>query len=94
MLTSLPLQIFVYFGMWWDVAYWLLSVAIFVYKGQYALAFAVNSCYTSMNYALILRLAAAGFMLPYPTSNYAVEFVFVFLYLLVEPARLFLGASC
>lgn len=38
MLTSLPLQIFVYFGMWWDVAYWLLSVAVFVYKGQYALA--------------------------------------------------------
>jgi hypothetical protein len=56
------------------------------------------------SYKLLLRLlavfsvmsflGAAGFMLPYPTANYAVEFVFVFLYLRVEPARLFLGACC
>lgn len=33
-LTSLPLQVFIYFGGWWDVLFWLISILVFVYKGE------------------------------------------------------------
>lgn len=32
-LTSLTLQIFVFFGIWWDVFYYILNILVFVYKG-------------------------------------------------------------
>ena len=32
-LTSLALQIFIFFGGWWDVAYYILNILVFVYKG-------------------------------------------------------------
>lgn len=32
-LTSLPLQIFIYFGGWWDVLFWLVTTAVCIYKG-------------------------------------------------------------
>ncbi len=64
MLTSLPLQIFIFFGGWWDVLFWVLSILVFVYK---------------------------GLVLPYPDGRFAAEFTFQWLWLLVEPARLFLG---
>lgn len=65
MLTSLPLQVFIYFGGWWDALFWVLSVALFTYK---------------------------GLVLPYPPGRFAAEFTFQWLWLLVEPGRLFLGA--
>jgi hypothetical protein len=34
-LTSLPLQIFIYFGGWWDLLFWVLSTLVFVYKGEW-----------------------------------------------------------
>lgn len=36
-LTSLPLQIFIYFGGWWDVLFWVLSILVFIYKGAVVL---------------------------------------------------------
>jgi hypothetical protein len=33
-LTSLPLQVFIYFGGWWDVLFWVISILVFVYKGE------------------------------------------------------------
>ncbi|GBF88318.1 transmembrane protein [Raphidocelis subcapitata] len=65
-LTSLPLQVFIYFGGWWDALFWVLSVALFIYK---------------------------GLALPYPPGRFAAEFTFVWLWLLVEPGRLFLGSK-
>jgi len=32
-LTSLTLQIFIFFGAWWDVFYYVLNILVFVYKG-------------------------------------------------------------
>ncbi len=32
-LTSLSLQIFLFFGSWWDVFYYVLNILVFVYKG-------------------------------------------------------------
>lgn len=32
-LTSLPLEIFFYFGGWWDAFYWLVLLAVYIYKG-------------------------------------------------------------
>lgn len=32
-LTSLALQVFIYFGAWWDVFYYVLNILVFVYKG-------------------------------------------------------------
>ncbi|GFR49327.1 hypothetical protein Agub_g11353 [Astrephomene gubernaculifera] len=32
-LTSLGFQIFIFFGGWWDVAYYILNILVFVYKG-------------------------------------------------------------
>ena len=32
-LTSLPLQVFLYFGGWWDVLFWISNIAVFIYKG-------------------------------------------------------------
>lgn len=64
-LTSLPLQVFLYFGGWWDALFWLASLAVFIYKGS---------------------------ALPFPPGRFAAEFVFLWLWLLVEPSRLFLGA--
>lgn len=66
MLASLPLEIFLVFGGWWDVLFWLVSIAVFIYK---------------------------GIILPYPNSNFAVEFTFQWLYVLVEPVRLLLGSK-
>lgn len=34
MLTSLPLQVFLYFGGWWDVLFWIISIIVFIYKGK------------------------------------------------------------
>jgi hypothetical protein len=31
--TSLVLQVLLYFGGWWDTIFWVLSVALFIYKG-------------------------------------------------------------
>ncbi len=33
-LTSLGLQVFVYFGGWWAVVYYIINILIFVYKGE------------------------------------------------------------
>jgi len=66
-LTSLPLQVFLYFGGWWDVLFWVLSILVFVFK---------------------------GLNLPYPDGRFAAEFVFQWVWLLVEPVRLFLGEGC
>eukprot|EP00878_Enallax_costatus_P024538 GHUV01026191.1.p1 GENE.GHUV01026191.1~~GHUV01026191.1.p1 ORF type:complete len:112 (+),score=27.33 GHUV01026191.1:288-623(+) len=65
-LTSLPLEIFLYFGGWWDFFFWILSILIFIYKGN---------------------------TLPYPQQKFAAEFVVQWLFLLVEPTRLFLGSK-
>eukprot|EP00899_Mesostigma_viride_P025329 jgi/Mesvir1/5981/Mv00735-RA.1 len=65
-LTSLPLEILFYFGRWYDVFWWFLTLAIFIYKGR---------------------------QLPYPDKSFAMEFIFLWLYLLVEPVRLFLGSK-
>lgn len=32
-LTSLGFQIFIFFGGWWDVIYYILNILVFVYKG-------------------------------------------------------------
>jgi hypothetical protein len=64
-LTSLPLQIALYFGGWWSAAFWLATAALFVFK---------------------------GLTLPYPRGRFAAEFAFVWLWVLVEPARIFVGA--
>lgn len=32
-LTSLTLQILVFFSIWWNVAYYVLNILVFVYKG-------------------------------------------------------------
>ena len=64
-LTSLPLEILLYFGGWYDVIFWLIELLVFIYK---------------------------GFELPYTKSAFGIEFSFVFLYLVIEPIRLFLGA--
>jgi transmembrane protein 216 len=29
----LTLEIFIYFGGWWDVLFWVISILVFVYKG-------------------------------------------------------------
>jgi len=62
-LTSLPLQMLVFFGGWWDGFFWLVTLAVFIFKGV---------------------------SLPYGSRSFAAEFTFHFLWLLVEPARLFL----
>lgn len=64
-LTSLALQIFIFFGGWWDVAYYILNILVFVYK---------------------------GLNLPYPTRNFAMEFSFAWLWVLIEVPRLFLAS--
>ena len=32
-LTSLPLEILYYFGGWYDVFFWVLTLLVFIYKG-------------------------------------------------------------
>lgn len=34
-LTSLWLQVFIYFGAWWDVFYYVINILVFVYKGAW-----------------------------------------------------------
>ncbi|GFH30810.1 uncharacterized protein HaLaN_29732 [Haematococcus lacustris] len=63
-LTSLPLQVFIFFGGWWDVLYFVLNILTFVYKGV---------------------------TLPYPQRNYVLEFLFAWLWVLIDAPRLFLG---
>lgn len=108
-LTSLPLQIFIFFGGWWDIMFWLISIAVFIYKGA-AAAGAVQCgnralharghagrdwrALTSLRHACPaspVRRCMPGMTLPYPEGRYAAEFVFLWLWLLMEPARLFLG---
>lgn len=55
-----------YFGGWWDVLFWVISILVFVYKGV---------------------------TLPYPQHRFAAEFAIQWLFLLVEPSRLFLGSK-
>ena len=33
-LTSLTLEVFVYFGGWWDVFYFIVNIIVFVWKGE------------------------------------------------------------
>ena len=33
-LTSLTLEVFVYFGGWWDVFYYIVNIIVFVWKGE------------------------------------------------------------
>lgn len=63
---SLTLEIFLYFGKLWDVAFWVLSFLVMCWK---------------------------GYNLPYPDDAYETEFALLFVYLLIEPARLFLGSK-
>lgn len=35
-LTSLPLEVFIFFGIWWDVFYYILNILVFIYKGACA----------------------------------------------------------
>jgi hypothetical protein len=32
-----------------------------------------------------------GYTLPYPSNNFAIEFTFIWLFLVIEPIRVFLG---
>ncbi|GIL83104.1 hypothetical protein Vretimale_11404 [Volvox reticuliferus] len=65
-LTSLGFQIFIFFGGWWDVAYYILNILVFIYK---------------------------GLQLPYPGRNFAMEFSFSWLWILIEAPRLFLASK-
>ncbi|KXZ56115.1 hypothetical protein GPECTOR_2g998 [Gonium pectorale] len=58
--------IFIYFGGWWDVVYYILNILVFVYKGV---------------------------QLPYPNRNFAMEFSFSWLWILIEVPRLFLASK-
>lgn len=34
-LTSLPLQVLLYFGTWWSAIYWVITILIFIWKGEH-----------------------------------------------------------
>jgi hypothetical protein len=112
MLTSLPLQVFLYFGGWWDALFWVVSIAVFVYKGVRArlsvaqpdaVRSSIAAAHPCCGHGCVTRRASSacaqplaphtGMNLPYPRGRFEAEFTFQFLWLLVEPPRLFLGAQ-
>lgn len=58
-LTSLPLQVFIYFGGWWDVLFWVISILVFVYKGELHLCVEGPAKLLVYLYGLVSRHAAA-----------------------------------
>jgi transmembrane protein 216 len=112
MLTSLPLQVLLFFGGWWDVLAWLVGIAVFVYKGARApprgghagsaaapADAAMARAHTEAARAAAATTAAAaphrtaGLNLPYPAGRFGAEFALQWLWLLVEPPRLFLASK-
>ena len=84
-LTSLSLQVFIYFGAWYDLFYWVLNILVFVYKGEWAgrliqLPSALPCCSPH----------SLGTQLPYPSSNFALEFSFSWIWPLVAIPSLYL----
>ncbi|GAX77664.1 hypothetical protein CEUSTIGMA_g5107.t1 [Chlamydomonas eustigma] len=58
-LTSLTLQIFLYFGGWWDVFYYVLNILVFVYKG-------LTLPYPTRNFAMEFSFAWLWFIIDIP----------------------------
>ncbi|KAG2489989.1 hypothetical protein HYH03_011618 [Edaphochlamys debaryana] len=56
----------IYFGAWWDFIYYVVNIAVFIYK---------------------------GLTLPYPSTNFAMEFSFSWLWILIDAPRLFLASK-
>jgi hypothetical protein len=102
-LTLLPLQVLFYFGGWWDALFWALSICVFVYKGgagggahtgpNSIWSRTSSCCSCPADLRCSLGLCAAGVTLPYPPHRFAAEFAVQWLFLIVEPVRLFLGEA-
>ena len=51
MRSNLPLQMFLYFNWWYTVLYFVITLAIFIYKGAYCLASRVRSLTKAQEHA-------------------------------------------
>lgn len=79
-LSSLPLQVMIYFDWHYSVLYFVLNVCIFTYKGIYKSAL--------LCYFVISTIAVRYY---YPPSILGWDFCTVFCFVFVQSARLFLG---
>ncbi len=102
-LSSLPLQVLIYFNRWFAVLYFILNCLIFIYKGWWARVRADASAVLGVvmpgaaasprRCALTVPTLSifAGAYFPYPPQTIGWEVAFIFAYAAVEAARLFQG---
>lgn len=81
--ASLPLQVVVYFHYWFAGFFFLLTLALLVYKG------ATRGAPTRGSPTDALRPRRPGYDLPYPASVYGMEVSLCFFFAVVEAVRLF-----
>lgn len=90
------LQIFLASHQWYLYLFVLVTLLLFVYKGDDPLV-PVRLFSLSLLLKIELTTGISGIMLPYPpTGAYTWDLVFLVLYLVIENTRLFQGAfvSC
>lgn len=98
--SSLPLEVALYFnGVYWP-AFAIAELLLLVYKGarlarrsRAAATWRAARPPATIAATSRRRRLSAATELPYPPTALALEILFVLLYAIVEPVRLFLGAS-
>lgn len=97
-LTSLTLEIFIYFGGWFDLVYYILNILVFVYKGELldlssksAWSRITSHCTHAHCSSQLDAHAPSGLELLYPNNLFAMDFCFSWLWFLIEIPRLFLS---
>ncbi|RYG55942.1 hypothetical protein EON66_04095, partial [archaeon] len=101
--SSLPLQVALYFNGYYSVAFVIAQLLLLIYKGMFwhkrmHVCVRVRVCVCVCTHACVITACAllsvnnvAAVMLPYPTSAINLEVAFVFLFCIIEVARIHAG---
>lgn len=86
-LSSLPLQVVLYFSGWYLLIFYVAELSLTIYKGSY-IQRKIVLCVVAIVTVDVLPL---GLVLPYPARNFAAEIILLFILAGLDVIRIFLG---
>lgn len=91
-LSSLPLQIVLYFSGWYLLLFYVAELALVIHKGERQHSF--NHCLHVVAIVTVhycSTFLTVGLVLPYPDRNLAAEIILLFFLAILDVFRIFLG---
>lgn len=91
-LSSLPLQVVLYFSGWYLLLLYVAELALVIYKGEARTyhCLPTRGCYSNCLHGPCLS-HHTGLVLPYPARNLAAEIILILFLAVLDVIRIFLG---